>query len=234
MRETLSKEATALVREGRLALRPTDADKSRVLAALQHRIAAGGNGAQPNVPSPPAAPEAASAGGLPIAKIAALAASVVAAVALVMYTSDKPDDAPNDAIAPTPTVDERASVVSPTEPVPSAVDAAELPSAEVQASLPAAPKAAGNRSESDRLAEEVALLTRAQKEYHSGNLSRALASVDEHRRKFPKGAMVQERVTLRMQVLCGLGRYNEAQTEAKRLQRIVPGQPAEAVCKRRK
>lgn len=231
--DTLSKEAAALVREGRLALRPTDADKSRVLAALQQRIATGGNVA-PNVPSPPAAPEAASAGGLPLAKLAALAASVVAAVALVMYTSDEPDGAPNDSIATAPSVDEPPLAVSPYETAPSVVEAAELPPANVETSPPTTPKAGANRTESDRLAEEVALLTRAQKEYHSGNLSRALASVDEHRRKFPKGAMVQERVTLRMQVLCGLGRYDEAQTEAKRLQRIVPGQPAAAVCKRSK
>lgn len=233
MRDTLSKEATALVHEGRLALRPTGADKSRVLAALQQRIAAGGNVTPPNVP-PPAAPEVASTGGLPLAKIAALAASVVAAVALVMYTSDKPDDAPDAPIAPTPSVDERSLGVSPPEAVPSVIGAAELPNADVQARQTVPQKAGGTRSDSDRLAEEVALLTRAQKEYHSGNLSRALASVDEHRRKFPKGVMVQERVTLRMQVLCGLGRYTEAQSEAKRLQRIVPGQPAEAVCRRGK
>jgi RNA polymerase sigma-70 factor (ECF subfamily) len=73
------------------------------------------------------------------------------------------------------------------------------------------------------LAAEVALLKKAQKEYQAHNYTRALALVEEHRRKFPHGGLVQEGITLRMRLLCALGRDEDAVREQGALQRVSSG-----------
>jgi outer membrane protein assembly factor BamD (BamD/ComL family) len=73
---------------------------------------------------------------------------------------------------------------------------------------------------SDRLAEEVELLSRAQTELRSGRYDTALRSLEEHARKFPRGTLAQERRATRIQALCSSGRTREADTE---LARLSPG-----------
>jgi hypothetical protein len=232
--DNLSKEATELVREGRQALRPTDADKARVFAALNNRIAGVDAPPQAKPQVDPAAPST----GLTAGKLTALTVGVVAAVtAAVLYGLNQP-------VAPLPTVVATAAQsteASPQQDVPGSVselpDDLAAPTApnDVQNAGSASSRTSGRDSDSSRLAEEVALLTRAEKEFHSGNLKQALASVDEHRRKFPKGKLVQERVNLRMQVLCGLGRDAEAEAEQKRFSRLTSGKGAPTdVCRRGK
>ncbi len=232
MSDNLSKDATELVREGRQALRPTDADKARIFAALQHRMAVGETPALETSPGPITGGTA--AGGMSSGKLATLTASMVAAVvALVMYTRAEPEQS---LVPPEPSVPMRIEAVSApdTENVsPVGETTAPRPEPVVSATVSARPVA--RSTESDRLAEEVALLTRAQKEFHAGNFKSALAAVDDHRRRFPKGTLVQERVNLRMQVLCGMGRDREAQTESSRLNRLAPGHVSSAdVCRRAK
>lgn len=210
MTDSLSKGATELVREGRQALRPTDLDKARVLAAIQHRLVAGDL-----APTDTARAPSASAGGMTMGRVAAFAAGVVATVAaFIVYTRGQSEAQPQAVEASS------AAVVLPSDATaPSAVsEATEQSTQAIASASTTAPLArSGRRSdESDRLAEEVALLTRAEKEFHAGNLKRALVAADEHRLKFPKGVLAQERVSLRIQVLCGLGRNDEAESEATR------------------
>lgn len=232
MSDNLSKEAKELVREGRQALRPTDADKARVFAALNNRIA--GVDAPPH--AKPQVDPVAPGTGLTAGKLTALTVGVVAAVtAAVFYGMNQPETSLPAVVATAP----QNTEAPPLQDVPGLVS--ELPD---DLAAPAAPndvqnagaaRASGRDGESSRLAEEVALLTRAEKEFHSGNLKQALASVDEHRRKFPKGKLVQERVNLRMQVLCGLGRDAEAEAEQKRFSRLTSGKGAPTdVCRRGK
>jgi hypothetical protein len=232
--DNLSKEATELVREGRRALRPTDADKARVLAALNNRIA--GVDAPPN--AKPRVEPAAPSSGLTAGKLAALTVGVVAAVTgAVLYGLNQQEDNVPAVVVTAPQVSE----ASPVEDLPRSVS--ELPDdlappsapSDAQSAGASASRASGRDGDSSRLAEEVALLTRAEKEFHSGNLRQALSAVDEHRRKFPKGKLVQERVNLRMQVLCGLGRDAEAEAEQKRFSRMTSGKGAPTdVCRRGK
>jgi hypothetical protein len=49
----------------------------------------------------------------------------------------------------------------------------------------------------DSLAEEVAILSHASAELHAGRPAAALKALDEHRRKFPRGALAQERTSAR-------------------------------------
>jgi len=62
----------------------------------------------------------------------------------------------------------------------------------------------------DRLAAEVAILSRATRDLRSGRPAEALKALDEYRRKFPKGLLSEEQRAARAQVLCALGRFDEA------------------------
>lgn len=218
MTSELNREAAELMKEGRSALKPAAADKARVLAALQARL--------------PTAPELAAHGpaqpstGLGIGtKGLLLVTGVVAVVgAVIALRQSEPRDvsnvAPSAVVAPLPTAPVDLDVAAAPNLVP-----APIPAASSTVLSTPAPKT--SRAESpDRLAEEVALLTRAERAYHAGDLSRALSLVDQHRREFPRGTLGQERVHLRLQVLCGLGRVSEAKAEQARLVRLAPGRAA--------
>lgn len=218
MSDNLSKEASALVREGRQALRPTQADKARILAAIKTRAVAG-NAVAEDVPPPP--PPKPHAGGFAAGKIAALTVGVLAALAAFVASNGETDGARQaDDVAAASVAPSPAAVPS----VPSSISQSDVQPTSQAPSLATEtppPRLTARAEESDRLAEEVALLTRAEKEFHSGNLKRALSATDEHRVKFPKGTLAQERNSLRIQVLCGLGYADQAQSEAKRTGRLA-------------
>lgn len=224
MSDNLSREATELVREGRQALRPSDTDKARILAAIQDRLVAGNV-----VPTDTAQTPTAEipAGGLAVGKLAVLTAGVLAAVAaFIMLNRGQPATRPSEPAA-TP-----SAPVASGEPTPNDAIGPTAQSIPPPRATPSAPLRQEIRiNDSDRLAEEVALLTRAEKEFHAGNFKPALAVTDEHRQKFPRGALAQERNSLRLQLLCGMGRNDEAQSEAKRLGRLAAGVAAsDQVC----
>ena len=75
-----------------------------------------------------------------------------------------------------------------------------------------APPAIGRRltRTHDKLAEEAAMLTHAQSEFHSGRASSSLKVLAEYDRKFKHGILTQERTAVRIQALCALGRFPEA------------------------
>lgn len=210
MTSELSKEAADLVKHGRSALRPTAADKARVLSALKAQL-------------PPAAPTAATGGlgGLNVGGKTLLmaAGAAVAVVAVIVYTTRPPESASLGASSTTPSAQGAEFVAPVADTISPALGA--TPELRETAAPPAvAPVAAGRGNVSDRLAEEVALLTRAQREFHAGNFNAALASVDEHRRKFARGTLGQERVKLRVKVLCALGRTGDAKVEHRKLGKL--------------
>lgn len=247
MSGNLSKDAAELVREGRRALRPSGADKARVFAALQNRMLVGETPTSDTNPTPMVGETA--VGAKTMAKLAALTAGVVAAgVAFVMYATSDPEEQQGQAVPPVATRTDPAAdtatntatntsaptsnPISPTSDVEVVEDSGAL---QRTASSPASPRPSAQGADSDRLAEEVALLTRAQKHFHAGNLPGALAAADEHRRKFPRGVLAQERSNLRVRTLCGMGRDREAQTENNRLKRLAPGDVgSDDVCRRGK
>ena len=197
--------------------------------------------------SPPPIGGGAAVGGKSMAKLATLTASMVAVgVALVMYTSGTSEESETRSVPPVTTqvesVSDAASTdsfgsnrrVEPNRRVSPSRDSG-APRLEPTASSPASARPAARNTDADRLAEEVALLTRAQKAFHAGNFKGALAAVDAHRRKFPKGVLAQERVNLKMRTLCGMGREREAQVESNRLNRLAPGHvSSDDVCRRGK
>jgi hypothetical protein len=75
----------------------------------------------------------------------------------------------------------------------------------------------------DSLPEEVSLLSKAEQQLNAGRADEALRTLGEHERRFPIGALAEERLAARVQSLCALGRVGEAKTELTELSRTYPG-----------
>jgi hypothetical protein len=158
--------------------------------------------------------------GAKIAAAAGIAAVAIGAVVAALVWKGAPTSVP----APRPT-----SITIPSSP-PVASSAAEpsiveLPSA--TAPLPSAKPAPSHRAAplpEDTLAEENALVDRARANIAS-NPAQALAAVDEHAPRFPRGQLAQEREYLRVRALRGLGRNDEARARAKRYLVDYPSSP---------
>jgi hypothetical protein len=218
----LSPEARALVEAGREAFRPAADDQERILAALRARLG------EPPGAAPNAAGSGSSAtGGIGWTALAAALVGVGLAIGGAVYALRGGEAHVSTPPAARPSV----SVVAPT---PSAAQADPMPAgsvapeASVTAPLPTpAAHALASRHTGDRLAEEVALMSRAETELHAGRYSNALRLLDEYRHEFPNGTLSQERLAARVQALCALGRVNEAEADLARLTRLSPESPHE-------
>jgi hypothetical protein len=68
-------------------------------------------------------------------------------------------------------------------------------------------------------------LSRATSALRAGRPAAALRTLAEHQRRFPAGALVEERSAAKAQALCLLGRVEEGRAE---LARLTPQSPAAA------
>jgi hypothetical protein len=207
----LTPKAEELVQAGREALRPNDADRERILQALLPRLG-GGLGAE-GLNAPSTAP--AAAGGIAAKVAAAIAVIGVAGGGLFLVLRGEPAPRPTT----TTPVPSAAVPAAPVDEVPESTPSAVRRAATAEEPAPVAPRPA------DSLAEEVAILSQASAALHGGRPAAALKALDEHRRKFPRGALAQERTSARIQALCALGRTKEAQSELARLARTSPSSP---------
>lgn len=214
----LSDRAREVVRSGTAAHRPTAAERARVTGALEKRLgsAAFANGAS----------------GLLGAKrwlwagVSVLAAGAVGGVLLLA----RPEPAP----APVSDSAPEASVAPPApSPAPAREEEPAPPAPEAPPPVAPSPPSAARR---DRLAEEVAMLSKATGLLNGGRAREALRALDEHARKFPNGVLTEERRGARARALCALGMRAEADRELARLARTAPGSPhlaqARALCAR--
>jgi hypothetical protein len=94
-----------------------------------------------------------------------------------------------------------------------------------RASISPRPTRGASRSSADSLAEEVRLLSRAERQLSEGRADDALKTLGEHERQFPGGALAEERLAARVQSLCALGRMSEAKADLMRLARSYPRSP---------
>ena len=209
----LTSEAEELVRAGRDALRPSDADRERVFQALLPQLGPT-TGPRP-VSGPSSIPPAAAKGTL-VKLLTVLVGFGVVGAGLYLALRKEPPPARPGALAPATSA---ARPPAPVDPMPESAPTV-LPQAEsVEKRAPVAQRPANS------LAEEVAILSRASAELHAGRPAAALTVLDEHRRKFPRGVLAQERSSARVQALCALGRMKEALAELARLERISPNSP---------
>jgi hypothetical protein len=206
----MTPEAQELLRAGQESFKPSEADRARVFESLSAQI--GDAGLVGGLST-----TAAKSAWLP------LSATVVGLGLLGggLYLAFSPEP------SPPPSAPVVVQAATPTEPVPVAPPPVEPKAAPVVELKPPAPRSAPT-ARVDHLAEEVAILSRAGSELHSGRAAGALKALDEHQRKFPGGALSQERSAARVQALCALGRMKEAETELKRLSKMSPRSPHEA------
>lgn len=227
----LSEGGKALVQAARRADRPSDADRKRVLAALQARL---GDAALLGA-SASEAPRAV-ASGVSFARSKLLkwgfvgSTVLVAGVALFVprftHESEQAEPKPSVSVASAVTtpvaVPPRTEPDLPTSPNPRSDEpaAASIATPEGARRSIAAPKAPARSR--DGLTEEVALLSRAETELHAGRPAKALVALAEHQRRFPRGALAEERTAAKIQALCALGRNEEANAQLRQLLHISP------------
>jgi hypothetical protein len=211
--------ARTLVNAGRDALRPTLHDRARNLQRLRRRLgdfsgiehvrpASGIVARKPNTQALSWTLGAVALGGVVVTfalshrEYAAAAPTAPRAIASQSASTTAP--APD---APAPNPEPRTAAPSPAEP-----HSTDTRNADARAA----------HRPGDGLAEEVAILSRAETELHAGRPAPALALLEEHRQKFPHGALAEERIAARIQALCALGRNSEAEAALSRLQRLSP------------
>jgi hypothetical protein len=151
--------------------------------------------------------------------VAGLGAIKVGAMTWSAVVSDeaRPAAVPEPERDEMPARPRRAAVRSPAATPAANVEPAPVPAVVATSEpTPTPPRATRPRAKtptSDRLREEVDLLTRVRAELDADRHDGVLALVAEHERRFPDGAMIEERRAWRAIATCSLGRAN-ARTEA--------------------
>ncbi len=225
----LSPRGRALFEAGRRSLLPSTADRERIHSRLSERLGRG----EPQRPDATTASAGAKGLGWPGLTALAVGLAVAGGGVFELVRSRGHEPVPPATVsAPSTSALEEPSVPAPVL-APAAPPGADSAVATVEPSR-AGGRAAASAQANDRLAEEVAILSQAERDLHAGQYRDALRLLDEHRRKFPNGTLAQERIAARVQALCGLGRVTEAQAELARLTRLSPksphGGPAKQAC----
>jgi hypothetical protein len=205
----LTLEAEELLRAGRSAFRPSEADRVRILTGLRAQL----GGAL--CAATGATLVASTAGGawLKLTGVVVLLGALGGGIAFsrggesaeAVRAATAPAPAPVIERPSTPAAEEPSVLVTPVKP------------ATAEQSRPPAPPRAPNR-----LAQEVEILSRAGADVRGGRAVAALLALEEHERKFPSGALAEERSAARVQALCALGRTKDAEAELARLARLSP------------
>ncbi|HEY5956723.1 MAG TPA: hypothetical protein VIV60_09230 [Polyangiaceae bacterium] len=200
---------------------PTDVDAARILEGLRARL---GVGAFAAIESAPVVATTASTAttGLFVMEGAAIGLAALAALGGLWYLGTRPPplvDAtqmrsePIAAFpAPAATEPQCATSGSGSESLqPEATRAATATLANVDAR-----PLAGHHAR-DKLADEVAVLARAQAALRSGRPASALDVLNEYERKFSNGLLAEECTAARVHALCALGRTAEANAQVTQL-----------------
>jgi type IV secretory pathway VirB10-like protein len=215
----LSSKTRALVQASRSALRPKPSDRDRIEAALRVRLG------PEALPAESGITQAVSATSWKVATGVAVGVCVIGAAAF-WTLHPIPNPPAVQARIPPPiveTVPPDTSVSdSPAQLPPIAAPVTALVEPPPPAAAASSKAAAGAK---DRLAREVALLSRATVELRAGHAAAALKLLREHQQKFPNGVLSEERRAAKVQALCGLGRVDEGRAE---LARLTPNSPAAA------
>jgi hypothetical protein len=212
---TLSPKGQALVHAAQRAYQSTVADRERLLGQLRARL---GDAALPVDMSTAASAAAAGSSTWPLISVIVVGVSILGGAFFYAW----PRGAGQDKAQETKTVSVAAA---PQVIVPDTVPVGEQPAgsaATVPAVAPPAVPTSPAYRPKDRLAAEVALLSRATRDLRAGLPADALKALDEYRRKFPKGLLGEEHRAARAQALCALGRFDEASVKLAELEPRSP------------
>jgi hypothetical protein len=223
--KSLSPRAQELLRAARAADVPTAADKARIKAQLDARLA-DPHLAEPDLGSEPSATTGGSTAWTSAAKWSAAAAAGAAAVWLATGPSAPTAEAPG-LVEPVRGPDAlRIEQVRPIAPPPEAGSTSEPDVgsprwARVGDEPEPAPDAAPSVSAA-RLAAEAALVREAQGAVRDGDWARALRLTARHRAEFPAGALGEERYALEIIAACRAG---DAEREAQARRELRAAHP---------
>lgn len=212
----LSPELQQLFRAAGHASLPTDADRQRVFNGLQARL---GIAATVGV----GVMSTAAARGTTRALVGKTAAVAVAALVMVagggastyfLTHRSVPEvvNSPKDSVVVREIATTHVAAETSTMPLslPLPQEAATIAIVEPPKAVTPASSVRRSARVHDNLAEEAAILARAQSELHSGRPSSSLKVLTEYDRKFKHGILTQERTAVKIQALCALGRGTEA------------------------
>ncbi|HKO50008.1 MAG TPA: hypothetical protein VJV79_19895 [Polyangiaceae bacterium] len=205
-----------MIEEARGEMRPPAGERERLGALLDAQLYA-------SIPSPvdqvPLAARHAS--GWRLVTSLTVGAALVGGAALWALGPQASQNSASPSVSAPATVEPSAPAPATAAPAPEAQ--AQLPSEPARPVKPPAEPQAPAQHSQDRLAQEVALLSRATSDLRAGRAGAALKSLDEHQRKFPSGMLTVERRAVRAQALCTLKRVSEGRAE---LARLAPQSPA--------
>ncbi len=227
----LSPELRQLVLAGKRASLPTEADSARVLETLRVRL-----GDAAVIGAGTAAARSASLG---LAQVSAISLAGLALLGGFLFVTARNHRAASSEsiLAPSAaaTSASAASAATPGTPASPAPQANETWAASKPAADRAEARPVASHHTKDKLAEEVALLSRAEAAIHSGKPTVALEVLNEHERKFRDGLLAEERTAARVQALCALGRTAEADAQLARLApKSLHGEQSRQACSSRR
>jgi hypothetical protein len=209
---TLSPKGQALVRAVRRAYQPTDADRERLLGQLRSQL---GDGVLPTDMGTATSAAAAGSSAWPLISVVVVCVGILGGAVLHVW----PRAGGQHQVQQTPAVSLTATPQV-TEPVAPPSD--EQPTVSVAASATVDPPVVSAARPKDGLAAEVAILSRATRDLRAGRPADALKSLDEYRRRFPRGLLSVEQQAARAQVLCAMGRFDEAKAKLGELPQRSP------------
>jgi hypothetical protein len=223
----LSQDAAALLRSGRAAFRPAASDRVRVLDSLRERLGEAAVAGEPGVAAHVEAGTGARGTAWKSLWVKAFGAVSMLAVGASVTIGMHLGAAPREPAPLAPAMARSTGIDDPT-----ASQNGDTPSppvlTETGPSPPSASRARshrGARTGADSLAEEVRLLSAAERQLNEGSREGALATLADHERRFPRGALTEARVAVRVEALCGLGRMAEARVDLRRLAVAYPASP---------
>lgn len=191
------------------------------LAMLAAGVAAGGARAVWSDPAPSPPPVA-----LVVAPSAAEPERPTSQVAAPAPEALPPSVEPSVEAPPAPSAEPSAASAQPGPSAPASTALAPSARRAPPASLPqASSPTTSPPSEADALRDELALIGAAQSSLGAGRHEAALASLEEHARRFPSGALSLERRALRALALCAAGRRAEGRAEAEAFALRAAGSP---------
>ncbi|MEA2753386.1 MAG: hypothetical protein QOI41_7529 [Myxococcales bacterium] len=216
----LAADARAALADAKALVDPGDAVRARMRSRLMNALPppdGGGGGDDPG-------PQGGSGGGssLPKAPLWVVAAALAIGGAAGMLVPR----APVERIVVVPAPPTSASSVAPSiaialAPSLPAIDAKDLPSLPSAAPADAA-AGSGTTRNGDDLAAERAALDVARTALGRGDGKNALVACDDHARRFPRGALSEEREAIAVQALVLEHRPDDARARAERFRKTHP------------
>ncbi len=217
----LSPELREFVLASRSAILPSEADSARIIEGLRGRL---GDAALVGIETAQVVAKTASIKFLFLKTSLMSLAGLAALGGIWFFVAGNPRATVREAngvarieavasanVAHAPSTTASSPLVSP-EPEASGVAALANPIPDSDKARPVA-----SRPSRDRLAQEVAIISRAEAALRGGRPTVALEILNEHERKFGNGLLAEERIAASAQALRALGRNAEADAQLTQL-----------------